>query len=146
VAYVTNKSAFAALSCSCPAVNSYAILVRIELALKDGNCRAQRGHDVPTMLEIAALLNTAPPAVAPQLRQYATRLRTDLSAIRCQGLGGIAAQVNAGAYPDLRYVRHAGDWGGVDETSQHELLQLMGTCSSICQLLLVHGKTFGVVV
>jgi hypothetical protein len=145
MAYRTNISAFLSISSENSLASSYAKLIACELALKDANCHAPgNGHDVPAMLTIAAALPGAQVFLSAQLIGLITQLNADLAALQCLNKAGVAVAVRSTQYPDMRYTRHSGDWGGVSETPDSAIDQLETTCSKLCELLAAHGSVIGV--
>lgn len=125
---------------------SYQLLVAVELALKDGNCTVNgSGHDVPSMLGVAANLPAATTYVSGQLISYGQQLTAALGLITCQGKTGNPGPVAANNYPHLRYCRLSGDWAGVAETAAGRLTDLELICRSLCAFLSAHGRTLGVI-
>jgi hypothetical protein len=143
----TNISAFGNLALQNALVDSYRMLVALELALKEANCSIPgTGHNVPGMLANAANLPAlaTTPLVGAQLLGYSATLRADLVAITCEHKNGGPTAVQGDNYPHIRYTRCHGDWGGVDETSAVNLSTLESTCHLITQFLRSHATTIGV--
>ncbi len=118
MAFTSNIRAFRNLAQPDALINSYCLLVAVELALKDGNCvvPGSINHDVPGMLQVAANLPTALPFVSAQLLSFSQSLRNNLGLITCQGKSGAPQPVPPANYPFIRYGRYMGDWGGMSET------------------------------
>lgn len=145
MAFTSNIRAFRNLDQPDALVNSYRLLIAVELALKDGSCMVQGGgHDVPGMLQVAANLSTATTYVSAQLNALSQNLRNDLGSITCQGKNGAPNPVRPASYPDLRYGRQAGDWGGLCETPTSCFASLELTCLNLCAFLSAHGAHLGV--
>ncbi|WP_185738400.1 hypothetical protein [Variovorax beijingensis] len=144
--YITTVRAFRSLARPDPLVDSYRLLVAIELSLKDANFGAVGGgHDVPSMLSLAAASAAGvPPFVSGRLIALATTLRNDLVRITCNDRHGNPIPVPGHSYPYLRYSRRNGDWAGVSETPQQLILDLEYTCRAVSSFLLSHGTSFGV--
>ncbi len=144
MAFTSNIQEFLSPTLSGQLVTSYRLLVAIELALKDGNCTAADGHDIPTMLQVAANLPGTAPMISAQLNSFSAALRSDLGTITCQGLNGRPKPVPPNKYPYIRYNRYAGDWGGIDETAPVAITSLENTCRGLCVFLAAHGAAIGV--
>lgn len=145
MSFTSNKRAFLNPATQEPLLSAYCILVAIELALKDANIPAQNGgHDVPTMLQFAANAMAPTSVVSAQLSSFSAQLKTDLSAITCQGKQGSPIGVPGHNYPFIRYSRQHGDWGGVDETPIKRVFALEATCNNLRVFLVTHGATLGV--
>jgi len=147
MAFTSNIRAFFNLAHPNALVHSYRLLVAVELALKDGNCTVPGGgHDVPGMLQVAANLPTALalPYVSGQLLSFSQHLRNNLGLIICQGKNGAPQSVPPANYPYIRYGRHMGDWGGLDETPDQYFADLEHTCQNLCAFLSAHGAHLGV--
>jgi len=147
MAFKSNIRAFYNLTKSHPLLDSYRLLVALELALKDANCAAHGGgHDVPNMLVTASNSPSAAafPLVSAQLKSYSTKLRTDLGSITCQGKNSLPAPVPPSSYPYIRYSRCFGDWSGINETPTQTIQTLETTCRSICAFISAHGVKIGV--
>lgn len=143
MAFTSNIRSFFNLTKSDPLVDSYRLLVAVELALKDSG-RPPGGHDVPGMLQAVARLPTAPPHISAQLNAFSQQLRNDLGSITCVGKTGSPIPVPCNNYPFMRYGRHAGEWGGVDETPRQHFVALETTCRNLCAFLSAHGALVGV--
>jgi hypothetical protein len=145
MSYTSNKKAFLNPTAPDSLFSAYCILVAIELALKDASVPAPNGgHDVPTMLQLAAAATPASPAVTGQLLALSARLKTDLGAITCEGKKGLPTAVPPHSYPHLRYSRQVGDWAGISETPISSMLALESTCNSLKAFLGVHSAALGV--
>lgn len=145
MAYTTSTRAFRELTKQDPLVDSYRMLVAIELALKDASFGPPDGHDVPAMLSAAAQAASATfPFVSGQLNGYGAQLVRDLGQITCNNRLGQASPVPAKSYPHLRYGRRIGDWGGVNETPNPAFGALESTCHLLCAFLITHGAKIGV--
>jgi hypothetical protein len=81
----------------------YSSLVILELAAKDhiysSNQKWPGGH------QVTAFLNS----VDGTLSSNCTQLHTALGKLICTNLKGAESTVNAGRYPDIRYLRHSSD-------------------------------------
>lgn len=145
MAYTTSTRAFRDLATQDPLVDSYRLLVAIELALKDAALGPPGGHDVPAMLSAAAhTASSTFPFVSAQLNSYAASLGHDLGQISCNDRNGNVSPVPSKSYPHMRYGRRFGDWGGVSETPAAALGTLESTCHLLCGFLIAHGAKFGV--
>jgi len=147
MAFKSNIRAFYNHSKSHPLLDSYRLLVALELALKDANYVAHCGsHDVPNMLVTASnsLSVAAFPLVSAQLKSYSAKLRSDLGSITCQGKNSLPTPVPPSSYPYIRYSRCFGDWSGINETPAHKLTTLETTCRSICAFITAHSVQIGV--
>ncbi|NRT58142.1 hypothetical protein [Sphaerotilus uruguayifluvii] len=145
MAFSTNKRTFLNFASPAPLLKTYCILVAIELALKDAAVPAGRGgHDVPTMLDNVADSISGAPSISGALKSISLQLRRDLASITCQEKGGAVGNVPPYSYPYIRYSRHSGDWGGVNETSPALISGLEVTCNNLLGLLTTHGSTIGV--
>lgn len=145
--FTSSIQAFGALSRQDALVDSYRMLIALELALKDAKCGVVgSGHDIPSMLTLAAHLpaSNAVPYVSAQLLGYSATLKADLVSIICEGKSGSPSAVPAHNYPYIRYTRRVGDWGGTNETPVAALAALEVTCHRITQFLSVHGAKIGV--
>ena len=127
-------------------VESYLLLISIELALKDAKYMGKGGHDIPGMLEHASESEkaAAKQGVQVQLLGLATKLSNSLKAITCQSENGHPQAVPHRSYPFLRYCRCEGDWNGAAETSALRLVELLDTCKNTRSVLKSVGKTIGV--
>ena len=128
-------------------VQSYGILVALELALKDGGHSAGTGgHDVPSMLGKAkqSLANSGKLILAAQITSFEAKLKNDLCRLSCTGQNGKAQSVPSSSYPYARYTRFQGDWGGVDETSDLVIVDLLQTCQQILHFLRANSAACGV--
>jgi hypothetical protein len=135
MAYTTSIRAFGRLALRDALVDSYRMLVALELALKDAKCfNGGSGHDVPSMLTVAAYLPATLnfPYVGAQLLGYSATLKSDLVAIYCQGKDGKPTTVPWHNYPYIRYTRRPGDWGGVAETPTRSIVS-QATAVSCCR-------------
>lgn len=143
----TNIEAFLRITQPHDLYDAYSALVAIELALKDGGYKhGQGGHDIPEMLAklsqtVAALGHTA---ISAQLNSLESQLRTDLSNLICTKPNNSTGQVPTYSYPYMRYTRCAGDWGGVSETINTYLSDLLSTCNNLISQLRANGPAFGV--
>lgn len=145
MAFTSNVRIFRNLAQPESLVNSYRLLVALELALKDGNCAvAGGGHDVPKMLVVAARLPAAQVFVSAQLLSFSQKLQANLGLITCQGVNGLPRPVPPHSYPYIRYGRRVGDWGGNSETPNAHFFDLELTCQNLCAFLVVHGPNLGV--
>lgn len=146
MAYTLSVRAFRDLTHQDPLVDSYRLLVAIELALKSGGLGPAQGHDVPTMLSHAAsaYVAAAMPLASGQLLSLSAKLSHDLVQVTCNGLTGQPSAVPAKSYPYLRYGRRTGDWAGISETPNAVLADLESTCHLICTFFIAHGAKIGV--
>jgi hypothetical protein len=146
MAYTTSVRAFRDLTHQDPLVDSYRLLVAIELALKGAALSPVGGHDVPMMLSDAAnaFVAATMPLASGQLLSLSAQLGNDLVQVTCNGLNGQPSPVPAKSYPHLRYGRRTGDWAGVSETPGTVLGDLESTCHLICKFLIAHGAKIGV--
>jgi len=143
--YLTSTRAFRSLSAQDPLVDSYRLLVAVELALKDANLGPASGHDVPTMLAAASqAVAVAAPFLATQLNGFSASLANDLQHVTCNDRNGQAVPVPARSYPYLRYCRRAGDWAGAHETPTAAIAALESNCQSLCRFLVMHGAQLGI--
>lgn len=143
--YLTSARAFRNLSGQDPLVDSYRLLVAVELALKDANLGPSGGHDIPTMLAAASQsVAAAAPFLATQLNGFAASLANDLQQVTCNHRNGQIAPVPARSYPYLRYCRRAGDWAGANETPMATIAALESNCHNLCRFLVTHGAQLGV--
>lgn len=142
MAYQTNISTFLPNGPPSPLLDSYRILVAIELALKDrGFYGGTTGHDIPSMLAQTAVQH---PALASQLNAHQAKLNSDLVQIICNDKNSKPVFVKANNYPHARYTRFFGDWGGVNETSHPSIAALAQTCNSLLSHLQTHKVTLGI--
>lgn len=142
MAYQTNISTFLPNGPPSPLLDSYRILVAIELALKDrGFNGGTSGHDIPSMLAQTAIQH---PTLASQLNAHQAKLHSDLAQITCNDKNSQPVFVKANNYPHARYTRFVGDWGGVSETSQESIEALAQTCNSLLGHLQTHKATLGI--
>jgi hypothetical protein len=128
-------------------LDSYRILVAVELALKDaGLSTVPSDHDVPAMLSRCALQMAASGnnALSAQITAYETKLRADLAQLWCTNAKGTIIPVPARSYPYVRYTRHVGEWGGVSETLAQSIVDLAQTCNSLLAFLLANATSIGV--
>lgn len=140
--YKTNISTFLQNGISNQLLESYRILVAIELALKDLGLNAgNTGHDVPSMLAQTAIQH---PALAAQLNAHQAKLQADLVKILCNDKNNQPVAVKANNYPHARYTRFVGDWNGVSETPPQSLAALVQTCNSLLGDLRTHKATLGI--
>jgi len=124
-------------------VDSYLILVTIELALKDGNFAngVTGGHDVPSMLtNVGHSIGT----LTAQVTSLVASLGNAISSVTCQDQYGKAIPVPRSSYPYLRYCRCKGDWGGAQETAQQNLADLYSLCQQTLSFLKLHQKAIGI--
>ena len=142
MAYQTNISIFLPNGPPSLLVDSYRILVAIELALKDrGFNGGTSGHDIPSMLAQTAIHH---PALTSQLNAHQAKLHSDLVQITCNDKNNQPVAVKANNYPHARYTRFVGDWGGVGETSHRSIAALAQTCNSLLGHLQTHKVTLGI--
>lgn len=142
MAYKTNISIFLPNGTQNGLVESYRILVAIELALKDAGFNGgPGGHDIPGML---AQVSVQHPPLAGQLIAHQAKLTTDLGQITCNNKNNSPAPVPANNYPHARYARLNGDWAGVSETPQAFITTLTQTCNSLLSDLQTHKATLGI--
>jgi hypothetical protein len=142
VTYQTNISTFLPNGPPSPLLDSYRILVAIELALKvQGFNGGQNGHDIPLMLAQTAAQH---PTLAGQLNTHQAKLRADLVRITCNNKNNQPVAVQANNYPHARYTRLVGDWGGVNETSHQSIAALAQTCNSLLSHLQANKATLGI--
>lgn len=142
MSYSTNISTFLQVGTSNQLLESYRILVAIELALKDlGLTAGPTGHDIPSMLAEKASQH---PALASQLNGHQAKLKADLVQLICNNKNNQPAAVKADNYPHARYTRFTGDWNGVSETSPQSLIELAQTCNSLLAHLRMHKATLGI--
>lgn len=140
--YKTNISAFLQGENPSPLLESYRILVAIELALKDlGITGGTTGHDVPSMLAQTAIKH---PTLAAQLNAHQAKLNADLVQITCNDKNSQPTPVKANNYPHARYTRFIGDWNGVSETPNNSLAALAQTCNNLLGDLRTHRATLGI--
>lgn len=125
-----------------PLLESYRILVAIELALKDGGFGAgSSGHDIPLMLAQTAAQH---PTLASQLNAHQAKLRADLVQIICNNKFNEPVSVSPNNYPHARYTRFTGDWDGIRETLPQSISTLAQTCNSLLSHLKTHKATLGI--
>lgn len=142
MSYKTNILAFLQIETYHPLLESYHILIAIELALKDlGMQSGNTGHDIPSMLAQTAQQY---PALAARLHAHQARLQTDLTQIICNHKNRHPVAVQQNNYPNVRYTRFAGDWNGVGETSAQSLTNLAQTCNSLLMELRAHKAILGI--
>jgi hypothetical protein len=142
VTYKTNISTFLPNGPQTPLLESYRILVAIELALKDRGFNAgTTGHDIPAMLAQTAIQH---PTLASQLNAHQAKLHSDLIQLTCNDKNNQPIFVRANNYPHARYTRFVGDWGGVRETSFQAIEALAQTCNSLLGHLQTHKTTLGI--
>lgn len=140
--YTTNISAFLQIGAANPLLESYQILVAIELALKGlGIHGGTTGHNIPLMLTQIANQH---PALAAQLNAHQLKLKADLARITCNDKNSQPAAVKADNYPHTRYARFTGDWNGVSETPPLNIIALAQTCNSLLSDLKSHKATLGI--
>lgn len=146
MAFTSNIKAFGNLGSADALVNAYRLLVAAELALKDGSWThlTKGGHDVPQMLQNAAYSLNAPGPLSVKLIYLVNALRRDLGKIMCQGIDNLPKAARSHAYPDIRYGRHSGDWGGASETPDQHFADLELTCRDLCNVLSQHGAQIGI--
>lgn len=147
MSYRGNIGAFLLVASPNHLLDSYRILVAVELSLKDGGFTpVQSGHDVPSMLTQAAQRAGAGGhhILAGQIAAEEAKLRTDLAKLRCTNPNGTTRGVPDYNYPYVRYTRFAGDWGGVDETGPQALSDLSQRCNSLASLLRAHQAELGI--
>jgi hypothetical protein len=127
-------------------VESYLLLIAIELALKDRGAKAADNHDVPDLLaSLSKFSNIANSRkVSGELNSFIAQLRTALSAIWCTGPDGSPQRVPSKSYPYLRYCRHYSEWAGDHETKASDILSLNATCKSLRDFLRKNNKIIGV--
>lgn len=127
-------------------VESYLLLISIELALKDAKYVGENGHDIPGMLIQASESEkaVAKQGVQVQLLGLATQLSNSLKAVTCQSKDGQPQPVPHRSYPFLRYCRCEGDWDGTAETSALRLIELLDACKNTRFILKSIGKIIGV--
>ena len=127
-------------------VESYLLLIGIELALKDAKFTSDNGHDIPGMLIQASESEKAiaKQGVQVQLLGLATQLSNSLKAVTCQSIDGQPQPVPHKSYPYLRYCRCEGDWNGTSETSALKLNELLDTCKNTRSVLKSIGKVIGI--
>lgn len=129
-------------------LKAYCQLVVIELSLKHSNIAGIGfgGHDIPRFLQ--ALVLTIDPNLSPSipgvLNGYVTRLSNDLKKITCIGKKGNNEFVSTHSYPNMRYTRLQGDWGGASETSDTDISALLQTSTEIANYLRQNTVATGV--
>lgn len=140
--YKTNISIFLPNGPISGLIDSYRILVAIELALKDGGFNGgPSGHDIPGMLAQASVRC---PTLAAQLQAHQARLATDFAQIICNSRNGNPVAATASNYPHARYTRFIGDWAGVSETPVLAMVALTQTCNSLLNDLQKHSAQLGI--
>lgn len=144
--YRTNISIFLPNGPPNPLLDSYRILVAIELALKDlGVTGGTTGHDIPSMLaQVATQAATLHPMLASQLITHQAKLKEDLCRITCNNKMSHPVSVSANNYPHARYTRFTGDWNGIGETPHQSIVVLAQTCNSLLAHLQTHKATLGI--
>ncbi len=106
---------------------AYCALILIELALKDEIGLPNLGHDVPSMLQI---LGRSHHNCRAALNQQRSDLNNKLSLLRVQTVSNSPGFVRAGAFPDLRYLRHTQDWA-TDASTDAEIDSLRACVDKI---------------
>jgi hypothetical protein len=139
-----NRSAFANLNQQNCLIDSYRMLVALELALKDLGITPSGGHDIPMMLVPLSVTGSPSPIVAGQLNTHISQLRHDLNSIVCQGRNGTPQSVPSHSYPYIRYARLAGDWSGHSETPLSTVQKLEATCRGLISFLRTNYPTVGI--
>jgi hypothetical protein len=143
--FTTNIQEFQAFPGSA-LVESYLILIAIELALKDRGAKSGDGHDVPGLL--TSLLQfpkiSKHPKLPGELTSYIAQLRSSLQAIWCTDQDGNPKKVPSNSYPYLRYCRCYSEWNGNKETKTADILTLNATCKSLRDFLRRNIKTIEV--
>ena len=121
-------------------LDAYRILVAIELALKDAGFTG--GHHIPEMLSKI-------PAKHPSLSftKFQNDLRRDLTKIMCNDRDSKPPRrVKESSYPEIRYTRFSGDWGGVHETSFESINSLFQTTHNLLSYLRQHKNVLGITI
>lgn len=143
MAYTTNIAMFLPPSgTSSNEVNklfdTYRILVAIELTLKDAGFTG--GHHIPEMLSKI-------PARHPSLSfaKFQNDLRRDLTQIMCNDRDSKPPRrVKESSYPEIRYTRFSGDWGGMQETSFESIKSLFQTTNNLLSYLRQNKNVLGI--
>jgi hypothetical protein len=141
MAYTYNRNAFkAGRAESLPILlRTYCSLVALELGLKDvlglPESPDNAGHDLPDLLNQLKKQNKR---ATPSINCIQTQLRNQLTAIRCQGIRGMAQSVPAQSYPHIRYMRHSTDWQS-DSSTDHQLRVVLSTVGKLVSSLTHYG-------
>lgn len=144
MSYSYNRTAFRSATTSTlpPLVRAYAMLVTLELSLKEAlpkrglNC--PRNHDVPEMLR--RLSTTLSGAQKANLKSLSVALRSTISYLWCDDVSGNPSRVAASAYPNIRYLRHVQDWPA-SASSEADVTALVTLSSQIAHAI---GRSTGV--
>lgn len=144
MAYSYNRTAFrsAARSTLPPLVRAYAMLVTLELSLKEvlpgRGLVCPRNHDVPEMLR--RLSTTLPGAQKANLKSLSVALRSTISYLWCDDVSGNPSHVAASVYPNIRYLRHVEDWPA-SASAEADVTALVTLSSQIAHAI---GRSTGV--
>jgi hypothetical protein len=143
--YTTNISDFQSFRGS-QLVESYLLLIAIELALKDSGAKSGESHNVPDLLmSLTQLANVNKNnKILGELNSFIAQLRAALSAIWCTDQDGNPRKVPPKSYPYLRYCRHYSEWAGHRETKAGDISSLNATCKNLRDFLRKNNKIIGV--
>lgn len=137
--FTRNISAFTPAPENDKLLCAYGQLIALELALKQSGIPGigYDGHDLPKFLEkLSQSINPATyPAVTAALNTFIVKISNDIQNLTCMYKDGSIKIVSKASYPNMRYTRREGDWGGVSETDDAKIVALLNTGTDIIHFL-----------
>jgi hypothetical protein len=127
-------------------VESYLILIAIELALKDCGATSGESHNIPNLLESLLQFTKVSkhPKIPSDLASHVAQLRASLSAIWCNNADGKPDRVPSKSYPHLRYCRFYMEWENDRETKATDIFKLNATCKALREFLRKNKSVIGI--
>lgn len=127
-------------------VESYLILIAVELSLKDCGAKSVDSHDIPELLSsLLSFPKIADHRKAPgELNSHIAQLRSALSAIWCNDPDGRPIKVPSKSFPHLCYCRCYSEWDGERETKTEDIMTLNAACKNLREFLKNNKRLIGV--